>query len=114
MNPSIAPASDRSPWKLCFLSGPLYGRAMPLRMGTNVVGSAPTCEIIVPDSSVIRIVNRAADDDTYLTIDGQVGEPLRHMDQVICRSSSYCLQLIRPPRSLFFDVLRQKLKWGER
>jgi type III secretion protein D len=52
MNPSIAPASDRSPWKLCFLSGPLYGRAMPLRMGTNVVGSAPTCEIIVPDSSV--------------------------------------------------------------
>ena len=70
--------------------------------------------VIVPDSSVIRIVNRAADDDTYLTIDGQVGEPLRHMDQVICRSSSYCLQLIRPPRSLFFDVLRQKLKWGER
>lgn len=70
--------------------------------------------VIVPDSSVIRIVNRAADDDTYLTIDGQVGEPLRHLDQVVCRSSSYCLQLIRPPRSLFFDVLRQKLKWGER
>jgi len=70
--------------------------------------------VIVPDSSVIRIVNRAADGDTYLTIDGQVGEPLRHMDQVICRSSTQCLQLIRPPRSLFFDVLRQKLKWGER
>lgn len=70
--------------------------------------------VIVPDSSVIRIVNRAADGDTYLTIDGQVGEPLRHLDQVVCRSSSHCLQLIRPPRSLFFDVLRQKLKWGER
>jgi NAD+ kinase len=70
--------------------------------------------VIVPDTSVIRIVNRAADDDTYLTIDGQVGEPLRHLDQVICRSSPHCLQLIRPPRSLFFDVLRQKLKWGER
>lgn len=70
--------------------------------------------VIVPDSSVIRIVNRADDDDTYLTIDGQVGEPLRNLDQVVCRSSCHCLELIRPPRSLFFDVLRQKLKWGER
>lgn len=70
--------------------------------------------VIVPDTSVIRIVNRAADGDTYLTIDGQVGEPLRSMDEVVCRSSGHCLQLIRPPRSLFFDVLRQKLKWGER
>lgn len=47
-----SPHSDKSPWKLCFLSGPLYGRSMPLRMGANVVGSAPNCEIIVPDSSV--------------------------------------------------------------
>ncbi|MGC8794753.1 MAG: NAD(+)/NADH kinase [Bryobacteraceae bacterium] len=70
--------------------------------------------VIVPDTSIIRIVNRAADNDTYLTIDGQVGEPLRSLDQVICRSSPHCLQLIRPPHSLFFDVLRQKLKWGER
>ncbi len=70
--------------------------------------------VIVPDTSVIRIVNRAADGDTYLTIDGQVGEPLHRFDQVLCRSSDHCLQLIRPPRSLFFDVLRQKLRWGER
>lgn len=70
--------------------------------------------VIVPEASVIRIVNRAADGDTYLTIDGQVGEPLERLDQVVCRSSANCLQLIRPPRSLFFDVLRQKLKWGER
>ena len=35
-------------------------------------------------------------------------------DQIVCRSSSYTLMLIRPPRMLFFDVLRQKLKWGER
>jgi len=70
--------------------------------------------VIVPETSVIKIVNRAADGDTYLTIDGQVGEPLRRLDQVVCRSSEHCLQLIRPPRSLFFDVLRQKLKWGER
>jgi NAD+ kinase len=33
---------------------------------------------------------------------------------VVCRSSQYALHLIRPPRMMFFDVLRQKLKWGER
>jgi NAD+ kinase len=33
---------------------------------------------------------------------------------VVCRSSQKIVSLIRPPRMLFFDVLRQKLKWGER
>ena len=70
--------------------------------------------VIVPDTSVIRVINRAEDGETYLTIDGQVGEPLRRDDEVICRRSPHLLQLIRPPRSMFFDVLRQKLKWGER
>ena len=70
--------------------------------------------VIVPDTSVIRILNHAEDGETYLTIDGQVGEPLRRDDEVICRRSPHLLQLIRPPRSMFFDVLRQKLKWGER
>ena len=35
-------------------------------------------------------------------------------DVVLCRSSDYALHLIRPPRMLFFDVLRAKLKWGQR
>lgn len=70
--------------------------------------------VIVSDSSVIQILSLASDNDAYLTIDGQVGTPLREHDRVICRSSRHSLSLIRPPRMLFFDVLRQKLKWGER
>ncbi len=70
--------------------------------------------VIVPDTSTITVVSRAADSDTYLTIDGQVGEPLRSGDKVVCSRSPYSLELIRPPKSKFFDVLRQKLKWGER
>ena len=42
------------------------------------------------------------------SIDGQIGEPLEKEDSVICRSSQYALHLIRPPRMMFFDVLRQK------
>jgi len=70
--------------------------------------------VIVPDTSVIRIICQAEDDSAFLTIDGQIGEPLKKGDQIACRSSEHTLMLVRPPRMLFFDVLRQKLKWGER
>jgi NAD+ kinase len=70
--------------------------------------------VIVPDTSTIAVVNRAGDLDAHLTIDGQVGEPLRTGDKVICSRSPHTLHLIRPPKSKFFDVLREKLKWGER
>lgn len=69
--------------------------------------------VIVPDSSVIQIHNHG-EDGTYLTIDGQVGEPLAKGDRVVCRSSDKKVSLVRPPKMLFFDVLREKLKWGER
>ncbi len=69
--------------------------------------------VIVPDTSVIKVINHGAE-GSYLTIDGQVGEPLSKGDRVICRSSAKTIQLIRPPKMLFFDVLREKLKWGER
>jgi NAD+ kinase len=69
--------------------------------------------VIVPDTSVIHILNHG-EDGTYLTIDGQVGEPLSKGDRVVCRSSPKTISLIRPPKMLFFDVLREKLKWGER
>jgi len=69
--------------------------------------------VIVPDNSVIQIFNHG-EEGTYLTIDGQVGEPLLKGDRIVCRSSEKTIQLIRPPKMLFFDVLREKLKWGER
>jgi NAD+ kinase len=70
--------------------------------------------VLVPETSVIRVVSRGEDESVFLTIDGQIGTPLRLDDVVLCRSSEWTLRLIRPPRMLFFDVLRAKLKWGER
>ena len=70
--------------------------------------------VIVADSSVIQMISHADNDAAYLTIDGQVGEPLKKEDCIVCRSSPKALSLIRPPRMLYFDVLREKLKWGER
>jgi NAD+ kinase len=70
--------------------------------------------VLVPETSHIRVIARGPDESVYLTIDGQVGTPVREGDTLVCRSSAYSLLLIRPPRMMFFDVLRQKLKWGER
>src|SRR5579875_2674531 len=69
--------------------------------------------VIVPDTSVIHVFSHS-DDAVYLTIDGQIGQRMVKGDRVICRASANIIQLIRPPRMLFFDVLREKLKWGER
>lgn len=69
--------------------------------------------VIVPDSSVIVVLSHG-EEGTYLTIDGQVGGPLSKGDRIVCRASAKSIQLIRPPKMLFFDVLREKLKWGER
>ena len=69
--------------------------------------------VLVPGSSNIQMIN-LSDDSTFLTIDGQIGEPLYHRDTVRCRASANSVKLIRPPKMLFFDVLRDKLKWGGR
>jgi NAD+ kinase len=70
--------------------------------------------VILPDESVIEVINRGEDSSTYLTIDGQLGELLKMGDRVVCRRSQHSISLIRPPDKLFFDVLREKLKWGSR
>jgi len=70
--------------------------------------------VLVPETSVIRVQSHGPDESVFLTIDGQIGGPLQEGDTVVCRSSHYSLMLVRPPRMMFFDVLRQKLKWGER
>lgn len=70
--------------------------------------------VIVPDQSVIQVINRSDDQTTYMTIDGQVGELLKRGDRVICRHSEHCISLIRQQETKFFDVLREKLGWGGR
>ncbi len=70
--------------------------------------------VLVPETSVIELISHAADHEAFLTVDGQVGEPLLSEDRVVCRTSEHRVLLVRPPKLFFFDVLRQKLKWGER
>lgn len=70
--------------------------------------------LIIPSEMGVRIVNKAAGEDAFLTVDGQVGSPLESGDSVECTMAKFDVLLVRPPHKTFFDVLRQKLKWGER
>ena len=49
-----------------------------------------------------------------LTIDGQIGIPLKHGDTVAVARAAARIRLLRFPHQDFFSVLRTKLKWGER
>ncbi len=68
--------------------------------------------VVVPDSSVLELMLNSRNDRVWLTIDGQVGHPLEPGDRVICRRSERVVRLVAPPDKHFFDVLRDKLKWG--
>jgi len=69
--------------------------------------------LVVRDSAEIEIVVKTGADTAYLSVDGQVGMPVRDGDRVVCRKSQYKVQLLRIRRT-FFEVLRTKLKWGQR
>ncbi|KWC17734.1 type III secretion system inner membrane ring subunit SctD [Burkholderia ubonensis] len=45
-------AALASPWNLCFLSGPMYGRTMSLARGANWIGTSADCEVILPDREI--------------------------------------------------------------
>ena len=53
-------------------------------------------------------------DQTYLTVDGQEAISLKVGDELRCRRSQHFVRLVRLGSAGFFDVLRSKLKWGER
>jgi NAD+ kinase len=95
--------------------GPIIFPSVPANCITPICPHMLTNRpVLVPETSVIRVTSLGPEESVYLTIDGQVGTPVREGDVVVCRSSNYSLHLVRPPRMMFFDVLRQKLKWGER
>jgi len=69
--------------------------------------------LVVRDTAQIEIVVRTGEDDAYLSIDGQVGLPVLDGDRVHCRKSLHHVKLLTF-KGTFFDVLRAKLKWGQR
>ena len=69
--------------------------------------------LVVRDVAEIEIVAKTGEDEAYLSVDGQLGMPIQDGDHLLCRKSEFQVRLFRT-QGTFFDVLRAKLKWGQR
>jgi NAD+ kinase len=69
--------------------------------------------IVIPDSAKVEIVQGSANENAYLTLDGQVGFALRHRDVVQVVRSDHTITLLKTSGKNYFQILRAKLKWGE-
>jgi len=70
--------------------------------------------IVVPGESAITVRVTGVPNETYLTVDGQEAVPMHVGDEVHCCRSEYSVKLLRLKANGLFNVLRSKLKWGER
>jgi NAD+ kinase len=69
--------------------------------------------VVVRDSVEIEIQVKTGQEEAYLSLDGQVGMPVRNGDIVRCSKAKHPARLLRFQKT-FFEVLATKLKWGER
>jgi NAD+ kinase len=85
----------------------------------NAVVITPICPftlsnrpIVVPDDAEIELLLKTDKEEVALTLDGQVGFPLEVADRISIRKSRTTFNLIQPSNRNYFDVLRDKLRWG--
>ena len=85
----------------------------------NAIVITPICPftlsnrpIVVPDDAVIELCLKTDKEEVALTLDGQVGFSLKVDDRVVIRKSNTTFNLVQPMNRNYFDVLRDKLRWG--
>jgi NAD+ kinase len=85
----------------------------------NAVVLTPICPftltnrpIVIPDTAMIELKLLNENEGVVLTLDGQIGHTLQSGDCVRIRKSRTTFNLVQPPNRNYFDVLRNKLKWG--
>jgi NAD+ kinase len=87
----------------------------------NAVVITPICPhmltnrpLVLPDELDIEISLTTPDaKDIFLSLDGQEGFEIGDDDRVCVRKSEERVLLVQSPDKNYFDVLRNKLKWGE-
>jgi len=90
--------------------------------GLNAIVLTPICPhaltqrpVVVPETCRIAVkVLDARGGEVQLTVDGQVGCELAEGDRVRICASDHPLQLLAPRNRNRFEIMRNKLRWGER
>lgn len=69
--------------------------------------------IVVPSTSTLEIVMTDAQQNAYVTFDGQSTFSLQEQDRIYVRRAEHEVELVHPSSRSHFEVLRIKLGWGE-
>jgi NAD+ kinase len=70
--------------------------------------------LVLPDTVTLEVAVKSQREVAYLTVDGQVGIAAHSEDIIRMKKAPSGVDLIQPPQRNYFEILRQKLKWGER
>ena len=70
--------------------------------------------IIIPDDVSIEVQLATEHEYVHITLDGHVGLEMRYKDVIEIKRSKDSVKLIKAPDKNHYEVLRKKLKWGER
>ena len=95
------------------------GPILDPRMSAFVI--APICPhamsyrpLVVPGGVRIEVTLRSLTEEAYLTLDGQVGFPMKQLDTIVVDRHPRSVRLVRVAHRGFFEVLQRKLHWGDR
>jgi NAD+ kinase len=96
--------------------GPLVHPTMEALLLTPISAHTLTHRpLVLPEASEVQVrVSDARGGQVHLTVDGQVGRELVEDDLVTVRRAASPARLLVDPARTRFDVLRAKLRWGER
>ena len=97
--------------------GPVVHPAMDAMVLTPIAPHTLTHRpIVIPAGREVRVRAAAgnAGAEIYVTFDGQHGFALPDGAEVVVTRSPKSIRLVRAATRSYFEVLREKLKWGER
>jgi NAD+ kinase len=69
--------------------------------------------IVIGSDQVVEVQLESTHGEVSLTIDGQVAYPMQYGDRVVITTAPVMTRLIQNPNTSYFQVLCQKLKWGQ-
>lgn len=69
--------------------------------------------VVIPSASEVHLAPiMEEDDEVFVTFDGQSGFPMRPGDRVSIRRATRAMRIVKSLQRTYFELLREKLKWG--
>lgn len=93
--------------------GPIVDPALEALVLTPISPHTLTYRPLLVPSHVVLDVQLTSREGGTVTFDGQTGIPMEPDDIVTIRASPHRTRLVRFPDRTHYDVLRNKLKWGD-